>query len=1110
MNYFTRRFGLLIAAFILCIYQNPLSAQEFDRDAQLNSTKDSRQFLVAGTIAHKEKDYDEAVKEYEKVHLNDTNYEFALYEKGVSLMAAEQYEDAIRVNEKGMRLNGLLYQSFINNLGTCYSYLKEFENAEDVYAEGLERFPYSSNLQVNRASAMLKRSDPEGLEVLYETIQLNPFHSRAHLLLGRVCAEQGLHSQAALAYYFYLITEGSQSRGANYLLEFEEYYSGDLKVDEVEFEELPSLQEGFDKLDESLDEKVALNSKYDVPSRLKLSTIRQVYYVLDNLDDVNDEEGFFHDFYLPFYRELMNDEQFKGSSYHCAQSLIPINPKVGRIVRGGTNDGIRFRSWCADAFSELYKEHEVEIDGDLITVDFHYHSERLLGMGKMDEYEELQGDWIFYHNNGAKRSVGRFIDGNKTGKWEFYSRNGQLGAIYSFSEDEKNGPYKVFYNGSGTLFKEGRYRNGEQEGETRTYYQGGGINEIKHYSNGELSGKYKKHFKNGAVEYDLTFDEGKLSGPYKAYYENGKLYKEQTYDEGSLNGQQIIYYSNGEIASKTNYSNGMRDGEFKEYDKEGNLESEGRFVENVMVGENVLYHPNGKIKIRATFDEKGRETGQYEEFDEEGNITDLHIYKKGRLRSYQFFNETGKVISEGKKKGRYVEYHAVRTDRSKVTEGIYRKGERDGTWKYYNSANILISKLDYYRGIQTGKQKWYYANGDLRELTRMKFDKLEGLSERYYSGGTIRRRGFYQDGDRVGEWYSFNPLGKMTTRNYYNSDNIDGWQVYYTEQGKIDYKHFYSVGDLKGSVIYDSLENPMDTIWLNNGTGKYVQFYYNGDTAFIGNYANGQANGSFNWFHSGNNISSSGTYMNGKRHGNWTYFTRSGNKYLERNYENGLPVGQFKRYWSGTDQLSYTESYKYGKTDGLTKSFYPNGQIRSQYMYSDGELNGEARMYDFDGNLALVLNYVEGSVLTYTFPDESGELVKPIVVGKGEIDIEASYQTGNPSVRYTIEDQWKQGAYLFLSNDGDTIRYSEYEDHDREGLVKEFHQNGQLKSSEIYHKDEEHGTCFYYYNNGKVRKVSNYYMGDLFGPTTYYSASGELVKTVYYYNDEEVWRTATK
>jgi antitoxin component YwqK of YwqJK toxin-antitoxin module len=1097
---------LLLAGWMTCLFQFQTSAQDFDRSAQINSTKNSLNFIVQGVLAHKDKDYDKAVESYSKVHLNDTNYELSLYQKGLALMAAEQYEDAIVANESGMRLKGDLYHSFIGNLGTCYSHLEEYENAEEVYLEGLQMYPYSSYLKFNRASALLKGGDEDGFEVLYECIRSNPFHPKSHLLLGGICAEQGLHSQAAMAYYFFLIMEGSSNRAAQALSNMEDYFSNDLEVDETYFEDLPSLEEGFGELDESVDEKVALNRRFRVPTKLSLATMRQVYYVISNLDEVEDEEGFFHDFYIPFFEKLMEDNQFEGSSYHSAQSFIPYSSSVAKAVRSGSGDADRFRRWFADAFNELYQEHEVEVDGETVKMKFHYADKALLGMGDLNDDDKVDGDWVFFHKNGMKSSEGRFDDGEKTGDWIYYSRNGKPASEFRYDDDVKDGPFKVYWSKSGNLYKEGRYRDGKLQGEVRTYYPGGGLNEIEHYSEGKLDGNYKKHYKNGAVEYDIEFEDGLFSGSYKAYYENGKIYQKRTYDAGELTGDFINYYNNGQVSSTVEYANNERNGEFKEYDKEGNLTSEGNYVDDVMVGENVLYHSNGKIKIKATFDDKGRETGQYEEFDEEGNLTDLHVYKKGRLRSYQFFNQKGRVISEGEKKGKYVIYKSVRPNRTKVSEGRYRKGEKDGSWKYYNSANVLKSKLNYYRGTQTGDQKWFYANGDLSEVTKMEDGEYDGLSESYYSGGNISTRGYYRNGRRVGEWYSFNSLGNMVRKNYYYSGRLDGWQVYYTEQGKIDYKSYYDVGDLKGSVVYDSLEAAVDTIWLNEGTGTYVRLRYNGDTAFVGHYENGQANGDFTWYYSGNIVSSTGQYVNGERHGDWNYYTRSGDIWLERKYENGNRVGDYKRYWSGTDQLSYTESYKYGKVDGMTQSFYANGQVRSSSEYKDGSLEGETRFYDFAGNLALVLNYKEGLVMSYSYLDESGELVEPIEVGKGAVDIEAFYKNGKPSIQYSVDNQWVQGEYLFLTAEGDTIRYSENEDHDLEGVVKEFHENGQLRYMETYQKDEEHGTCYYYHDNGQVRKIARYYNGDLFGPISYFDKDGQHTKTVYYHNDEEVWR----
>jgi hypothetical protein len=100
--------------------------------------------------------------------------------------------------------------------------------------------------------------------------------------------------------------------------------------------------------------------------------------------------------------------------------------------------------------------------------------------------------------------------------------------------------------------------NGMEQGEYKTYYENGKIDEIINYINrsnvcinniGKYKySEYKSYYANGRLE-SISYYNGinMLEMKYKGYYENGKLKALANYIDNQLNGEYIHYNEAGEI-----------------------------------------------------------------------------------------------------------------------------------------------------------------------------------------------------------------------------------------------------------------------------------------------------------------------------------------------------------------------------------------------------------------------------------------------------------------------------------------------------------------------------------------------------------------------------------
>ena len=107
-----------------------------------------------------------------------------------------------------------------------------------------------------------------------------------------------------------------------------------------------------------------------------------------------------------------------------------------------------------------------------------------------------EGKFVFYHEDGTKKSEGEYMHDKCTGLWKFYNDSG--------------------------LVSETHYNNGTQEGASVTYYNGG--KEVWHqenYSNGKIYGELQSYYKDGKLkrkEY-RTLNSKEVTG--KCYDEQG-------------------------------------------------------------------------------------------------------------------------------------------------------------------------------------------------------------------------------------------------------------------------------------------------------------------------------------------------------------------------------------------------------------------------------------------------------------------------------------------------------------------------------------------------------------------------------------------------------------
>jgi antitoxin component YwqK of YwqJK toxin-antitoxin module len=110
-------------------------------------------------------------------------------------------------------------------------------------------------------------------------------------------------------------------------------------------------------------------------------------------------------------------------------------------------------------------------------------------------------------------------------------------------------------------------------------------------------------------------------------------------------------------------------------------------------------------------DEQGRKQGSWRKTNEEGKLVYegqflndkpygefRYFYPTGGLRAKMIFSDTGDTAKT-------IHYHQNQMVQG---EGMYIDQKKEGLWKFYNEAGILVSEENYKHDLRDGQMRSYY------------------------------------------------------------------------------------------------------------------------------------------------------------------------------------------------------------------------------------------------------------------------------------------------------------------------------------------------------------------------------------------------------------------
>jgi len=172
------------------------------------SQESSLEIITKAYEFQTEEKYEDALTEYAKINLNDTNYAAAQYESGSCYIDLKKYSDAREVLRE-LLSSGVKFK-FQNDVYSSigYSYMKEGDSlsALKVFNDGIAKYPMDFRLHFNRGSANEALGNyQEAYQDYKNSIQRNIYFESSHYRIAMLAANEEHYAEATLSLITYLL-----------------------------------------------------------------------------------------------------------------------------------------------------------------------------------------------------------------------------------------------------------------------------------------------------------------------------------------------------------------------------------------------------------------------------------------------------------------------------------------------------------------------------------------------------------------------------------------------------------------------------------------------------------------------------------------------------------------------------------------------------------------------------------------------------------------------------------------------------------------------------------------------------------------------------------------
>ncbi|RLD78420.1 MAG: hypothetical protein DRJ15_11590 [Bacteroidetes bacterium] len=185
-----------------------------------------------------------------------------------------------------------------------------------------------------------------------------------------------------------------------------------------------------------------------------------------------------------------------------------------------------------------------------------------------------------------------------------------------------------------------------------------------------------------------------------------------------------------------------------------------------------------------------------------------------------------------------------------------------------------------------------------------------------------------------------------------------------------------------------------------------------------------------------------------------------------------------KTYWENGNIKSELP-YKNAKLNGTAIWYYEDGTVQMEVPYEDDEIKGTSIRYHDNGRKELEETYInnvrQGKAVAYSYPGKRIEqkyYVNDTLHGKyykwhGNSELQISGELVNGLF---------EGTWLYYDDEGDLIGEGKYESGN--GIQRFWNPDGSLASRTTYVNNLKHGNEYFYTPDGEVDYVVEYIDGE--------------------------------
>jgi antitoxin component YwqK of YwqJK toxin-antitoxin module len=360
---------------------------------------------------------------------------------------------------------------------------------------------------------------------------------------------------------------------------------------------------------------------------------------------------------------------------------------------------------------------------------------------------------------------------------------------------------------------------------------------------------------------------------------------------------------------------------------------------------------DNNVKLITPYSE-GVKDGLAKEFDREGKLITLTIYRHGFIKSKEKINRSNALGKQGTWKEFY-------ENDQLAWEKRYKNDVLNGYFKRYDANGRLLEAVLYIDGVaqkesdlvvQLEMKRSYHPNGQLEweggydlegnaHGPHVFFDEKGKIIEvKVFERAVLLAKGeLNEDGQRIGYWEEYYFDGKIKAKGKYkNGIKVGEWN------------HYYDNGEQEQLGKYNKDGKP---------TGLWVWYYENGNILREENFRKGLEDGSYVEYSRSGKVITKGDFLDGRKEGIWVY--EMGDYREEGNYRDDRKEGVWKYYYNdGT--LLFIGEYIDGNPEGKHRYYYSDGILKREENYSVGEPSGVWKSYTSDGELFLTAVYRNG------------------------------------------------------------------------------------------------------------------------------------------------------